>query len=425
MKRKRLAILLATLPTVGGAVGCAPTAQQRAVGSALFDYEDGDFRQAEQRLAPLSAETNENYVLNNLRLGSAALAGQNLGEAERAFLRAYEVINATGVNDPARSAAAVIFDEKVKVFKGEPFERAMANFYLGLVYYIKHDYDNARAAFENSLFKLRNYDSNDPNSANSEQQESNFALSILMLGRTFQRLGREDLAKANFDRVRQLRPDLAGLADYDLEKRSNLLLVVDMGFAPEKVTDFDGSIVGYQPTPYTAGPIPRVRVDVDGGAVPTGEVRPPIDLVALAQDRRWQSIDTIRAVKSGIGTGLLAAGGIVGINELNRGNPNGDHLAVAAGLLAAGLFAKLTSQADTRRWEMLPRTTLLIPLIVDPGTHDVTIDFPAVPGLRQTLRGLQVPAEGEATYYVRMLRNVNSFGGENPNDQTRMTNLIP
>ncbi len=399
-------ILAAALPLVGGvAGGCAPTQQQRAVGAALVDYDTGDFKQAEAALQPLSAETNENYVLNNLRLGSAALAAQNLPEAERAFLRAYEVINATGVNDPARSAVAVIFDEKVKVFKGEPFERAMANFYLGLVYYIRHDYDNARAAFENSLFKLRDYDSNDPNSANSRQQESNFALSILMLGRTFQRLGREDLARANFERVRQLRPDLDALADYDLEAKSNLLLVVDVGFAPEKVKDFDGSIVGYQPTPYTAGPIPRVRVDLDGQPVRTNDVRPPIDLVAMAADRKWQSIDTLRAVKSGIGTGLLAAGGIVGVSSLNDRNPRGDQLAVAAGLLAAGLFAKVTSQADTRRWEMLPRTTLLIPLVVEPGTHDVTVDFPAVPGLRQTLRGLTVPAEGEATQYVRVLRN--------------------
>src|SRR6185436_12119761 len=89
--------------------------------------------------------------------GSAALADYNLREAEAAFLRAYEVINSVGVNNGGRTLGAVLVDEKIKVWRGEPFDRAMLNFYLGLVYYMQHDYDNARGAFENALFKLRDY----------------------------------------------------------------------------------------------------------------------------------------------------------------------------------------------------------------------------------------------------------------------------
>ena len=51
--------------------------------------------------------------------------------------------------DPKQAAA--VLAEKLKVWKGEPFERAMVNFYLGLIYYIQQDYGNARAAFENAL----------------------------------------------------------------------------------------------------------------------------------------------------------------------------------------------------------------------------------------------------------------------------------
>jgi hypothetical protein len=58
------------------------------------------------------------------------------------------VINAGGVNSGGRAVAAVWINEKLKIWKGEPYERAMASFYLGLVYYIRHDYGNARAAFE-------------------------------------------------------------------------------------------------------------------------------------------------------------------------------------------------------------------------------------------------------------------------------------
>ena len=55
-----------------------------------------------QRLGPLSGKTDENFVLNNLRLGSAALAAYDLDTAESAFLRAYEVLNSVGVNDGGR-----------------------------------------------------------------------------------------------------------------------------------------------------------------------------------------------------------------------------------------------------------------------------------------------------------------------------------
>src|SRR6266480_1549320 len=139
--------------------GCAaekhPEAQ-RGVG----DFFAGDYRHAREILRPLATKTDEDYVLNNVRLGSAALVDYDLPEAESAFYRAYEVINSVNVNDAGRSSAAVFLAEKLKVWKGEPFERAMTNFYLGVIYYINRDYSNARAAFENSLFKLRDYGDN-------------------------------------------------------------------------------------------------------------------------------------------------------------------------------------------------------------------------------------------------------------------------
>src|SRR5205807_8051909 len=157
------------------------------------------FSEAEGRLMPLADKTDENFVLNNCRLGSAALADYDLDEAETAFLKAYEVINSVGVNEGGRSLGAVLVDEKTKIWKGEPYERAMANVYLGLIYYMRHDYNNARAAFENALFKLRDYGEGSDKKDEYRPVESNFALACIMLGRCFQRLGREDLARANFD----------------------------------------------------------------------------------------------------------------------------------------------------------------------------------------------------------------------------------
>jgi tetratricopeptide (TPR) repeat protein len=403
---RRLAplVLLACLAVAGaGAGGCASQKNAQHIDMAGMDYYSGDYSAASKKLTPLAEKTNEDFVVNNLRLGSVLLPAYELDEAEAAFLRAWEVINSTGVNAGGRTLGAVLVDEKIKVWKGEPFERAMASFYLGMIYYIRQDYGNARGAFETALFKLRDIDPQKEKDQGRDV-ESNFALASLMLAKSFQRLGREDLAKANFQYVIEHHPQLAALADYDWNEKSNLLLVVDYGYGPRKVTDFDGAMVGFGPTPMEEGPLPEPSVIIDGRPMDISNIaRPPIDLLAMAQDRKWQSIDTIRTVKSAVGTGLLMGGAITGMDAASNrsGARQRDNLIVAGALIGTGLLLKATSQADIRQWEMLPRTTYVIPLKVDPGTHEVIVQFPT---RRQTWRNLAVPASGEATYYMRMQR---------------------
>ena len=378
--------------------GCGPTQNEMLAQHAVQAYLSGDFRQAVDRLRPLADKTDENFVLNNCRLGLAALADYDLDESESAFLKAYEVINSVGVNEGGRSVGAVLVDEKMKIWKGEPYERAMANFYLGLVYYMRHDYNNARAAFENALFKLRDYGDDKDKKDDFRRVESDFSLAAIMLGRCWQRLGRDDLADANFKRAAELHGWLAPLADPRTHAQSNVLLVVDFGRGPRKITNFDGAIVGLGPTPAEEGPVPEPLIRVDGRPFHLDGVnRPPVDLLALAQDRRWQSIDTIRTVKSALGTGLIAVGAIDGLTD-DRHRRVGMDLA----LIGVGLLLKATSQADTRQWEMLPRTVFLLPLKLSPGKHDITVRFPGAGGLSQAWRDLVAPAEGEATYYVHM-----------------------
>ena len=129
--------LLLTLALV--LVGCGPTHEEIRARGGVDAYFDGEYREAVRRLGPLAEKTDENFVLNNCRLGLAALADYDLDEAETAFLRAYEVINSVGVNQGGRSLGAVLVNEKLKIWKGEPYERAMANFYLGITYYLRQD----------------------------------------------------------------------------------------------------------------------------------------------------------------------------------------------------------------------------------------------------------------------------------------------
>jgi tetratricopeptide (TPR) repeat protein len=374
--------------------GCA----DQTVGQAVSAYLVGDFPTAQRLLRPLADKTDENFVLNNCRLGSVDLALYDNNAAQKDFLRAYEVINSVGVNNGGRTLGAVVLDEKIKVWKGEPFERAMANYYLGLTYYQQQDYSNARAAFQNALFKLRDYGGDTAKEDQYTQIESNFALGLLMLAKCYQHLDRPEDAKKTFAQAMANRPNLQPLADYDLNAKSNVLLVIDFGYGPVKETSADGSIVGLGPRPEQVGPIPHPAIIVDGSDLNVERInRATVDLLALAQDRRWQSIDTIRLVKSGLGSGLIAAGAFEG---LRRDNDPG----VALGLIAAGALLKVTSQADVRVWEMLPRATFLLPLSLPPGTHDLTINFPQEMGMSQVWHGIVAPSSGEATYYFRMQR---------------------
>lgn len=367
--------------------GCI-SQEQRQINQAVTAYYSGQYQQAATLLQPLAQQTNGDFVLNNLRWGSSLLAAGNLNNAQRAFLQAYEVINSLGVNNGGRTLGAVLVSEDIKIWKGEPFEKAMANFDLGLTYYIQHDYANARGAFENALFKLHDYDS----SGNATgEEESHFAPARLMLARSWQRLGRNDLADENFQLVAKNHPDLSALADPSLNARANVLLVIGYGVGPRKVREADGDILGFAPTPRQAGPIPSPQVYIDGRLVEGGQAA-PVDLLALAQDRKWQSIDTIRTIKSAIGSGLIIAGMY---QQARRNSQPAD----AAAFILAGLLLKATSQADIRQWEMLPRTVFLVPLQLAGGSYDLSVQFP---GLRQDWRHLAVPAKGETTLYFRM-----------------------
>ena len=394
---------LAILASAIAFTGCVSQDQIDAQ-HAVESYMAGDYAGARTLLLPLSKKTNEDFVLNNVRLGSTTLAMYDLLGSQTAFQQAYEVLNSYGVNNGGRTLGAVLVDEKIRIWRGEPFERAMANFYLGLIYYMQADYNNARAAFQNALFKLRDYQTDNqdnPSPDKYSEVDSNFALAQYMLARCYQRLGNDDLAEANFKRLVTLRPQLAALADIGLNRNSNVLLVIDYGNGPIKATNGDGAIVGFYPTPNEIGPPGRPDVFVDGRGVDIFDLNHPlVDLIALAQDRRWQSIDTIRTVKSVVGTGLMAGGAYEALTAQHGGNA-----AVGLGLIAAGALLKASSQADVRMWEMLPRNTYAIPLTLPPGKHDIIVTFPY--GERETLQGITVGSTpAESTYYLRAQRAV-------------------
>jgi tetratricopeptide (TPR) repeat protein len=394
-----LAATVLGLAAAGGLGGCNQT--PRSARDAIVLYQVGNYAQAAAELKPATAKLDENYVLNNCRYGSCALGAGQFDEAEAAFYSAYKVINSSNTNDAGRQLSATIVYEGVKVWKGEPFEQAMADYYLGVLYLMKHDYGNARAAFQNSLFSL--WESADKDDKEHRQRrESRFALGYFGLGLCNLRLARADLAEQNFEKAQDCDRNLAPLIAEVKKPGVNGLVIVDAGLGPlKKAHGWYNEEVYFAPTPAQAGPVFQPLVAVDGRAVTRQDVAyNTVDTLAMAQDRLWMDIDTVKKVKAVVGTGAMAAG----VGMAAYGAHERDEGFVIAGLATAALGAGLaaSSQSDVRYWEMLPRTVYIIPVALPPGEHDVTVQVgPWHNAVHMVQQPPQPGVTADAVFYFR------------------------
>lgn len=372
--RRPHTLILPVMVLLLSLTGCSQESAQ--VRQAVSYYYLSDYPQAEKVLAPLAAKKNQDYVLNNCRYGSAALAAGNLNHAEQAFLTAYRVMNAVNVNTGSRVLGAVILYDGFKVWKGQPFERAMAHYYLGVIFLIQGEYNNARAAFANSLFRLRQYaraNSHLPPAQRNARVESNFTLGYFGLGVCYLHLDNNNLARANFDRAVQLDPRLGPIVQRLYNPKVNTLVFVDYGFGPRRRSKgWYGEQTVFTPAPWQVGPIPPIRAWVNGHGVANIAQSDMVNTLALAQDKRWLTLDTIRETKAVVGTGLLA-GGLIAANSGARNN-NGTVALAGLGAAALGAALAASSHGDTRYWQMLPWTVYVLPLALRQGYNRIEIN---------------------------------------------------
>ncbi len=345
-------------------------------------------------------------VLDNMRLGLASLAWGDLDEAERALLAAYEYLTSGKVNDPTRAAFSRIGQEGVRVWTGEPYERAMCFHYMAVLYMLKGEWDNARAAARNSLFSLKQFDAE--GEAAVATIESQFTLGYLVLGLSQLMTGHDEAAKRPLQRVEQLRPDLAPLVATIRGGSFDTLLLVDTGRGPRKVAvGTAGSEVRLGSTGRVDSPS-QVRAAIDGHAVELPTSDAVVDLWALAQHRRWWSLDTLRKAKAIAGDVLTKAG--LGAVVVGAAQDSREAVIAGAGAIVAGLLLQASAKADTRHLAMLPRRVYLLPLTLGEGRHDLTLDFDYADSIGATWHNLTGGSPGRpAVYYLR--HHDGNYGG--------------
>ncbi|MDI1340385.1 hypothetical protein [Polaromonas sp.] len=303
----------------------------------------------------LYIEGERNATLNFQRIGMAALSLGNIDLAEKAFDAAVTRIEMIYADNPeAQKAKSLWTAEKIKDYKGEPYERAMAHFYRGLVYAAKGDFQNARA-----LFKQADYQDT---VAEAEQYAGDFGLMPFMAGWASYCDGNTGMAQ---DFLQQA---IKGDSNYSTVRVDQPVLVLfESGRSPYKYgSGKSGEILKWQSHEL---PVPTAKsactaagtsdcavgsfvMGADLGFQATTRGGRPIDGVLNGKASFKEGAQGVATVASAVGDiGLLAAA-----TTGNRDAAGIGMIGLFAGLVAQGMANATQAQADIRDWEQLPAT---------------------------------------------------------------------
>ncbi len=332
--------------------------------AAIRDYYDYRFTETRDKLRPAAEVRDEQYILNNLRLGLAALADGDNREGAEVLHRTFDMLSTAGLNKD-RTAAAVLFFEGVRIWKGEPFEQALAYYWTAVQYALLDDWENARAAAANSLFRLADFGSDQR--ADYSVTDSNFTLGFLMQA-TAAALsgasGRDDLLRA----ATRISPGMQSVADVIRSGDYDTILMVDFGKGPTKTAyGADDSLTRFVPQERRRGPL-IIRAD----GLELARADAVCDVDQLAQDLRWNNLENVRKIKSATGN-LLVAGGAAAV-IIGADHDSNEAMIAGGAAILAGLLAKAGSHADTRYLEFAPQSIYFVPVkVLRPCTLEVQV----------------------------------------------------
>ena len=344
--------LVAAVAAVALLAGCGGSSgvSQDEIDAYLAD-KPSDMRGV---LTGVIAEPEEDRVRHQLRAGLAAMEAGHDALAAGLFDDALLTIEAIyGGDERAASARGMFSAEDSKTFRGEPYERAMAYYYRGVLYLMAADYENARASFRSGFLQ--------DGMAADEEFRQDFSLLAFLEGWSSQCNGDGGLADEAFALARE--------GDSGVRRpgrRDNLLALADLGPAPVKYAD--GEHDELLKIRRGEGGTGSAAVRLAGS---TRRLANAEDIARQAMTRGGREFDHVLASKAVFkedAADAAAAGQAVaagGLAAAQVGQAMGDHdlaMAGAVGGLVGSLFsigAEIASDAteaaaDTRQWDNLP-----------------------------------------------------------------------
>src|SRR6266511_5047442 len=259
-----------------------------------------------------------------MRRGQFELAKQLLDDALLTLGGIY------GADKDARKARGYFSPESKKTFIGEPYERVMAYYYRGILYWVDGELDNARACFRSG--EIMDSD------AENKSYSSDYVLLDYLDGLTTAKLGGDgsDALKRAEANARMAKPPPP-------DARANVLFFVEFGNGPAKyATGQYAEELRFRPG-YSA--VRAVRLEVDGQTV---RAEPNDDLTFQATTRGGRVMDHILANKAVFKSATDTAGNAAIISGAILATQQGRHSVadeVGVGLLAAGVVSKIFAAA--------------------------------------------------------------------------------
>lgn len=357
-----LSLSLALILPLAGLVGCA-TAPRHNILYTGDPVIDGN--------AELMAARPQDRVMWDYRIAAAALRVGNFEEAKAKLDDA--ILNIGGIiNNSADAAKArgLFSGENSKVFIGEPYERVMAYYYRGLLYWRDGQPDNARACFRTGEF----IDSD----AETAAYKSDYVLLDYLDG-----LASEKLSADGADALKRAKANAQGRTLPDYNREANVLLFAEFGSGPRK---YAGGEYGEQLRFMVSdSPAHSAALTIDGRTIPLPAYD---DLNYQATTRGGRVMDYILGNKAvfkrttnTVGDVALV-GGVIAADNMRRYNGSRNHDAenAAMALGAIGLISKIASaattpNADIRMWSNLPHRLSFGSVRLPVGKYPATLEF--------------------------------------------------
>jgi len=343
--------LAAAALALGGAALSACASVDRA--EPFNEFASGRYRAARTWYEDDLSRGVRDETLDRCEAGTVALVQGDVEAAHRHFEEAFNSMQDLS-STTGESALAVIGPESGKTWKGDPYERCMDAYYLGVTYWLMGDPDNAAACFKAGVLL----------DADSEKgaAQSDFALLWFLEGMAQREAHHEDGGAAALAKAHALLPDNRWL-DPAKNADANVLVVVDMGLGPQKVASGPhGSQLRFRQRRYGAA---YAEVSADGA--PLGRTQRAVDVHFQATTRGGKVIDHINAGKA-VFKDAAVIGGIFALD--NSRSESGDLFGLA--LIALGLLTP--AEADDRFWSTLPGEVQVLTAKLPPGEHDLRVE---------------------------------------------------
>jgi hypothetical protein len=318
------------------------------------------------RTALAEADQND-VVVHRMMFGLAALQDGDVDQARETFdLVLADIESIYSNTEAAIQARSLWYEEGRKDFRGEPYERAMAYYYRGLIYLIDGDYGNARASFLAGQLQDA--------FAEEDQHRADFALLMVMEVWAASLMGERSLSSQALADFNVLRPELEVP-----DPQTHVMVLIETGTAPRKLLDgVSGESLVYRRGKNFDDRYAWVKV----GEGRTGFQATPVeDIFYQATTRGERVVDRINQGKAVYKSGWTdtsssianAANQMNLLNNLTRDyselyaletgvniapvhvNVNFGSFALAASVVSM-LSAKIKPTADNRSWSNLPDT---------------------------------------------------------------------